>query len=133
GMAKQGRRPARRSGGRPPARQAKAHRSVPPEKRAQERSVPEEHAEQQRVFRLGAVPGTTPGKWIDAWKQRMPQVRLELVPIEAAGQRDALANLDAALVRLPIHDDALHVIPLYEEDAVVVAAADSHLMAAEEL
>ncbi len=84
-------------------------------------------------FRLGAVPGATPGKWIDTWKLRMPSTPLELVPIDAAAQIEALEELDAALIRLPLHDDSLHVITLYDELPVVVAAADSHLMAVEEL
>ena len=52
-----------------------------------------------------------------------------------ADQRAALLDdgLDAALVRLPIDPDGLHVIPLYDEVAVVVASADSHLTAADEL
>ncbi|WP_258566891.1 substrate-binding domain-containing protein [Microbacterium sp. Se5.02b] len=57
------------------------------------------------------MPGATPGKWIDAWKQRMPHVPLELVPIEAATQRAALDEVDAALVRLPLTDESLHIIP----------------------
>ncbi|MEV4775800.1 LysR family transcriptional regulator substrate-binding protein [Microbacterium sp. LWH12-1.2] len=89
--------------------------------------------EESRTFRLGVVPGATPGKWIDAWKQRMPQVPLELIPIEAAGQREALGDLDAALMRLPLEDDTLHIITLYVETPVVVAAVDSHLMAVDEL
>ena len=36
-------------------------------------------------------------------------------------------------MRLPIDQDGLHVIPLYDEVPVVVAAADSHLMAVDEL
>lgn len=86
-------------------------------------------------FRLGAVAGTTPGKWIDIWHERMPETPLELIALEVAGQRDALATaaVDAALVRLPIDRDGLHVIPLYDEVPVVVCAADSHLTAADEL
>ncbi len=87
-----------------------------------------------RTFRLGAVPGATPGRWIDTWKQRMPRVPLELVPIEFAAQRAALKDVDAALVRRPVDDaEELHVIPLYDEVPVVVASAESHLMAADEL
>lgn len=89
--------------------------------------------ETPRTFRLGAVPGATPGKWIDTWTKRMPHVRLELVPIEVKTQRKTLNELDAALVRLPLTDDALHVIPLYDESPVVIAAIDSVLMAAAEL
>lgn len=64
----------------------------------------------------------------------MPRVPLELVPIEFASQRAALGEVDAALVRRPIDDaDQLHVIPLYDEVPVVVASAESHLMAADEL
>lgn len=95
--------------------------------------APQPEPEAPRTFRLGAVPGATPGKWIDAWKQRMPRVPLELVPIEVAAQREALDAIDAALVRLPLTDESLHIIPLYDEVPVVIAAVDSHLMAAEEL
>ncbi len=66
------------------------------------------------------------------WHERRPNP-LELVPIAVARQREALGDLDAALVRLPIDRDGLHVIPLYEEVPVVVFAADSHLAAADEL
>lgn len=87
-----------------------------------------------RGFRLGVIPGATPGKWADAWQRRMPHVSLELVPIAVATQREELSTLDAAIVRLPIaDDDDLHVIPLYEEVPVVVASTDSHLLAADEL
>lgn len=63
----------------------------------------------------------------------MPHVTLELVPIEAKGQRSAMEELDAALIRLPLEDESLHLIPLYEEVPVVVASAESHLLIAEEL
>ena len=84
---------------------------------------------------LGVIPGATPGKWIDAWQERMPGVELSLRSISVAEQGAALRDggLDAALVRLPIDTDGLHVIPLYDERPVAVAAADSHLMAADEL
>lgn len=91
-------------------------------------------------FVLGAIPGATPGKWIDLWHERMPRVELVLRPIAVAEQREALTGTDhddealhAALVRLPIDADGLHIIPLYDETPVVVAAADSHLMAVDEL
>lgn len=86
-------------------------------------------------FRLGVIPGATPGKWIDIWHERMPHTALELVPLAVADQRDALVTdaVDAALVRLPLNADGLHVIRLYDELPVVVASVDSHLIAAEEL
>ena len=84
---------------------------------------------------LGVVPGATPGKWVDTWNERLPDVGIELRPIAVAEQRTALlqGGLHAALVRLPIDQAGLHVIPLYDEVPVVVAAADSHLMAVDEL
>lgn len=87
------------------------------------------------VFVLGAIPGSTPGGWIDAWKERMPQTELELRPIAVSSQRSALLDegLDAAIVRLPIDRDDLSVIALYDETAVVVTSADSHLTAVDEL
>lgn len=86
-------------------------------------------------FRLGAIPGATPGKWIDTWHARYPDAPLELVPLAVAGQESALrtGEVDAALVRLPLDRDGLHVITLYDEVAVVVCAADSHLTAVDEL
>ncbi|WP_214468336.1 LysR substrate-binding domain-containing protein [Microbacterium flavescens] len=86
-------------------------------------------------FRLGAIPGATPGKWISAWRDRLPEVELELVPLEVSDQRRALIDgeVDAALVRLPIERDGLHVIALYDETPVVVVGADSHLTAADDL
>lgn len=144
-MAKQQRRPARPTGQVRRNTAAPAQRFPPPKPPKKTAKVafdaPAPEPDEPRTFRLGAVPGATPGKWIDAWKQRMPHVPLELVPITVSTQRDALANLDAALVRLPLTDaqghaptdDAVHVIPLYDEVPVVVASIESHLMAADEL
>lgn len=86
-------------------------------------------------FRLGAVEGATPGKWIDTWKARHPGIPLDLTPLGLDDQHEALVDhaVDAAIVRLPIDRTGLHVIPLYDEVPVVVCAADSHLTAAEEL
>ncbi len=90
--------------------------------------------EEPRDFVLGAVPGATPGKWIGLWRERMPHVSLELRSITVEGQRRELDEVDAALVRLPIPDaDDLHVIPLYDEQPVVVMSVDSALTAADEL
>lgn len=96
---------------------------------------PEPAAPPAEVFTLGAVPGATPGKWIDVWKERMPRTRLELVPLRVDHQRAALleGEVDAAIVRLPIERADLNVIPLYDEVPVVVMSVDSHLTAADEL
>ncbi|MDT0181859.1 LysR substrate-binding domain-containing protein [Microbacterium sp. ARD31] len=84
---------------------------------------------------MGAIPGATPGKWIDVWQERMPGVDLVLEPLAVAEQLHALAErtVDAALVRLPLQADDVHVIRLYDEMPVVVAAAESHLTAADDL
>ncbi|REJ07847.1 transcriptional regulator [Microbacterium bovistercoris] len=139
-MAKKSGRPAsgkRPSGGRgkPPGKAPAGKKAAQAKRPQTKKAAPREVVDDApRTFRLGAVPGATPGRWIDAWKTRMPRVALELMPIEVAGQRDALSDLDAALVRLPIDSpDDLHVIRLYDELPVVVASAESHLMAAESL
>lgn len=118
-------------------RAAPAQRFPPPKPPKKTAKVvfdrPTDAPEEPRSFRLGVIPGATPGKWIDAWKQRMPNVPLELVPIDVADQRSALDDVDAALVRLPLTDDAIHVIALYDETPVVIASRESHLLAADEL
>ena len=138
-MATQGRRPAGRAGKGSPVRRNKAAPAQrfpapkPPKKTSGVVFDAPRESEEPRTFRLGVVPGATPGKWVDAWKQRMPHVPIELVPIAVAEQREAVHELDAALVRLPLTDDSLHVITLYDEVPVVVASVDSHLLAADEL
>jgi DNA-binding transcriptional LysR family regulator len=120
---------ARRTGGEKTSSPARA-RAKAPKREKPEPTVREE----PRAFVLGAIPGATPGKWIDLWRERMPHVTLTLREIAAADQRAALADVDAALVRLPVvASDDLHVIPLYEEQPVVVMSTDSHLTAAAEL
>lgn len=84
-------------------------------------------------FRLGYVPGATPGKWARIWRERLPGVFLELVPVEAADVPSALrdAVVDAAIGRLPVDKETFHAIPLYSELPVVVVSRD-HLIAATE-
>lgn len=120
-------RPARR-----PARAADKGAARRPQPRApRPEPAPPEPTE---PFRLGVIPGATPGRWVDAWQDRRPNP-IELIPLTAADQRAALdaGEVDAALVRLPIDREGLHVIALYDEVPVVVMSADSHLTAADEL
>jgi DNA-binding transcriptional LysR family regulator len=95
----------------------------------------EREPEASGPFVLGAVPGATPGKWIDAWNERMPRSPLQLRAIAVDAQRDELmeGGLDVAIVRLPLDRDGLHVITLYDEVAVAVVPADSHLTVEGEL
>ena len=83
------------------------------------------------TFRLGYVPGATPGKWARTWRERFPDVPLELVQVEAADAVAALerGDLDAAIARLPVDKTRLSAIALYEELPVVVVSRD-HLLAA---
>jgi DNA-binding transcriptional LysR family regulator len=85
-------------------------------------------------FRLGYVPGVTPGKWARIWADRRPHVPLELVAATTAEAVDRIraGGLDAGLVRLPIDRSGLHAIPLYTETTVVVVPKDHLLTAAEE-
>ncbi|MBY6061480.1 LysR substrate-binding domain-containing protein [Microbacterium esteraromaticum] len=131
-----GGRPARPGAGKQAPQKGKPAPKKSPAKKAPSVRFdePAPLPEEPRVFRLGVIPGATPGKWVDLWKQRMPHVEIELVPISVSAQRRHLDELDAGIVRMPVeHPDALHFIPLYDELPVVVASAESHLMAGDEL
>jgi DNA-binding transcriptional LysR family regulator len=82
-------------------------------------------------FRLAYVPGVTPTKWVRVFRERRPDVPLELVAVDAAAATGLLAagGADAALLRLPVESEGLSVIPLYEETPVVVVPKD-HLFTA---
>ena len=89
-------------------------------------------------FRVGFVPGVTPDKWSRAWADRMPRSRLELVPLLEGDGRDAVAmlrsrELSMALVRLPIERDGVHLIPLYDEQPVVVVSVEHPVAAYDEI
>ncbi|MFE2175735.1 LysR family substrate-binding domain-containing protein [Kitasatospora sp. NPDC058115] len=86
-------------------------------------------------FRLAYVPGVTPGKWARVWSERLPDVPLALVAVEAADGEPTLraGGADAGLVRLPVDRTGLSAIPLYTETTVVVFPKDHWLAAAEEV
>jgi DNA-binding transcriptional LysR family regulator len=86
------------------------------------------------VFRLGYVPGVTPGKWARMWAERRPHVPLELVTAttDEAVELIRTGAVDAALVRLPIDRTGLHTIPLYTETTVAVVPKDHVVTATEE-
>src|SRR5690349_14049434 len=81
-------------------------------------------------FRVGFVTGATPDKWARIWRERS-RIPLELVPVEQHEQEAGIraGTLDMCLVRLPVDREGLHLIPLYDEVAVVVAGRE-HLVAA---
>jgi DNA-binding transcriptional LysR family regulator len=84
-------------------------------------------------FTVAFVPGVTPARWSRVWAERMPDVELWLVPIPEREVEPALRGQDGApradmcFARLPIDDDGLSVIPLWEEAPVAVAGKDHPL------
>lgn len=79
-------------------------------------------------LRIAFVPGVTPGKWLERWRQRHPGVPVTATQYDDGDDpRGLLASGDADLVFLRFADgvkpaDATtHVIPLYEELPVVCA------------
>jgi DNA-binding transcriptional LysR family regulator len=81
-------------------------------------------------LRVTFVVGVTPDKWARTWRERFPDVPLELVPVDEGAQLDALRSgrAEMAFVRLPVDRDGLHLIPLYEEVPVAVLPKE-HLYA----
>jgi DNA-binding transcriptional LysR family regulator len=89
----------------------------------------------QNAFRVGFVPGVMPDKWGRTWAERMPRRPLDLVPL---GDGDGVAmvragELHMCFVRLPVDREGLHLIPLYDEQPVVVVAREHPVAAYEEI
>ena len=86
------------------------------------------------TFRVGFVTGATPDKWARIWGERSKE-RLELVPVEQDVQLDGVrdGSLSMALVRLPVDREGLHLIPLYDEQPVVVLDLDDTLTLLDEV
>jgi DNA-binding transcriptional LysR family regulator len=84
---------------------------------------------------IAFVPGVTLTKWTRAWAERRPDVPLTVTETSEAEQAAVLHDGSAQLgfVRLPIDTDGLHVIPLYREVAVAVAAKDHAIAATDSL
>ena len=86
-------------------------------------------------FTLAYVPGVTPDKWVRTWKERSPEVPLDLVQVSAAEAADTVRErtADAVLLRFPTDRTGLHAIPLYTETTVVVTPKDHFVTAADEV
>ncbi|MFD0313398.1 LysR family substrate-binding domain-containing protein [Streptomyces flavalbus] len=86
-------------------------------------------------FRLAYVPGATPGKWVRVWRERLPDVPLDLVQVTAAEAPEVLRDgaADAGIVRLPVDRTVFSAIPLYTEETVVIVPKDHLLTAADEV
>lgn len=83
-------------------------------------------------LRLAYVTGTTPDKWVRAWRERRRE-RLTLLPVTEEEQQEAVRSgaVDLALVRLPVETEGLHCVRLYDELPVVVAGRDHFVAAAD--
>ncbi len=86
------------------------------------------------TFHLGFVTGATPDKWAGTWRERQREP-IELVPVTEDVQEHGIRTgaLDAALVRLPVDREGLHLIPLYEELPVAVMNVDNELTLLDEV
>lgn len=75
---------------------------------------------------MGFVPGVTLSRWRRTWAERYPQTPLAVTAVTQSDQRGVLdrGEVDLCFVRLPLETDGLHLIPLYEEAAVVVVPRD---------
>jgi DNA-binding transcriptional LysR family regulator len=86
-------------------------------------------------LRVGFVPGVTPDKWARRWSEQMPRRGLDLVPVEERDGVDLLHSreLQMCFVRLPVDRTGLHLIPLYDEQPVVVASREHPVAAYDEI
>lgn len=77
-------------------------------------------------LRIGFVPGVTVTKWRRIWSDRYPRLPLSLSEVAPGDQRGVLdrGEVDLCFVRLPVDQDQLHLITLYDEVAVVVVPKD---------
>jgi DNA-binding transcriptional LysR family regulator len=88
-----------------------------------------------RELRFAFVAGVTPGKWIRRWEERMPDVPLHSFMSDDGDQEAVLrdGSADLSFVRLPVEREGLSVIPLYEEQPVVVAPKGHEISVFEEV
>jgi DNA-binding transcriptional LysR family regulator len=90
---------------------------------------------QRPSLRVGKVPGVTVTKWRGIWAERLPRVRLDWLDVDQQDQRRVLTEgqVDLCFVRLPIDDEGLHLIRLYEELPVAWVSKDHLAAAADEV
>ncbi|GFZ87709.1 LysR family transcriptional regulator substrate-binding protein [Nesterenkonia alkaliphila] len=88
---------------------------------------------------LGAIPGAAPDKWVRRWRERFPAISLRVVYYDDAGAPERLiaGTVDISYHRsregLQLPEEGLfHRVRLYTEQAVVCAARDHCVAAAED-
>ena len=81
------------------------------------------------------MSGVTVTKWRGIWAERFPRVRLEVIDVDEQDQRRVLTDgkVELCFVRLPIDDDGLHLIRLYDELPVAWVSKDHLAAAADEV
>lgn len=86
-------------------------------------------------FAIAFVAGVSPDKWSKRWRERYPDVPLDLTMTGPDGQLTVLREGRASMsfVRLPVDREGLHVIPLYEEVSVAVVSVEDDLSLHEQL
>ncbi|MCU1640403.1 MAG: HTH-type transcriptional regulator AlsR [Nocardia sp.] len=86
-------------------------------------------------LRVGFVPGVTVTKWDRIWRERFPEIPVEMIPVPMREQDAALRDgrVDMCFVRLPIDRDGISAIPLYRELPVVVVPKDHPLSVFEQV
>jgi len=92
-------------------------------------------ASERPSLRVGKVPGVTVTKWRGIWAERFPRVRLEVIDVDEQDQRRVLTDgqVELCFVRLPIDDDGLHLIRLYDELSVAWVSKDHVVAVADEV
>ncbi|MCQ6270142.1 LysR substrate-binding domain-containing protein [Pseudarthrobacter sp. R1] len=88
-----------------------------------------------RTLRIAYVAGVTPGKWIRRWEERVLDIPLQAFMSDDGAQVQVLhdGSADLSFVRLPVEREGLSVIPLYEEQPVVVAPKGHEISVFEEV
>jgi DNA-binding transcriptional LysR family regulator len=86
-------------------------------------------------LRVGKVPGVTVTKWRGIWADRFRGVRLDVTDVDQPDQRRVLTDgqVELCFVRLPIDDDGLHLIRLYDELPVAWVSKDHVVASADEV
>lgn len=78
-------------------------------------------------FTIAFVPGVTLRRWTTAWEQRRPAVPLAFVATDDPVGALSSGQADVAFLRLPVDREGLSLIPLYQEQAMVVVPKDHPL------
>lgn len=85
-------------------------------------------------LRIGHVPGVTLTKWRRIWGDRFREP-LDVLAVSEREQKSIVdeGEVDLCFVRLPIGRDGLHLIPLYDEVAVIWLSKDHVLSVLDEI